>query len=79
MLSKMRILASSHCELNEGEQHDNSEPKMTKNRRKRGKREIFRGEYVENYKEGDWEGRLTVSSLIASAETLVVCPGNWVT
>lgn len=55
--------------MSEKEQCDDSEPKNSKDRRKRA------GE-TEQWKEGDPEGGLTVRSLIASAETMVVCPAN---
>lgn len=84
MLSTVRIVSSSCCELIEGEQHGNSEPTPPSHPKKkkktytsqRGKSETLRGEYTENYKERDQEGELTVSSLMASAEMLVVCPAN---
>lgn len=69
MLLTVRTLPSSCCEMSEKEQRDDSEPKNSKDRRKRA------GE-TEQWKEGDPEGGLTVRSLIASAETMVVCPAN---
>lgn len=69
MLLTVRTLPSSCCEMSEEEQRDDSEPKNSKDRRKRA------GE-TEQWKEGDPEGGLTVRSLIASAETMVVCPAN---